>query len=80
MYKMKIDYKYSTDGVNCICVKSGDVVDLPADIAKALLSNGRCEDATVKKAAEPVENKMAEPVENKTEDKPKKTRKPRSKK
>ena len=78
MYKMKIDYKYSTNGVNCICVKAGDVVDLPADIAKALLSNGRCEDATVKKAVAPVENKMAEPVENKAE--PKKTRKTRSKK
>jgi len=77
MYKMNIDYKYSTNGVDCVCVKKGAVVDLPEDIAKALMSNGRCE--LNKKAAAPVENKMAEPGENKSEA-PKKTRKTRSKK
>ena len=77
MYKMNIDYKYSTNGVDCVCVKKGDLVDFPEDIAKALMSNGRCE--LNKKAAAPVENKMVEPVENKSEA-PKKTRKTRSKK
>lgn len=77
MYKMNIDYKYSTNGVDCVCVKKGDVVALPEDIAKALMSNGRCE--LNKKAAAPVENKMVEPVENKAEEKPKRTKRSRSK-
>jgi hypothetical protein len=43
MYKMLKDSKYSSNGVNCICVSKGDVVDLPGDLGSAWVSNGTCE-------------------------------------
>ena len=58
--KMLEDNKYSSNGVNCICLEAGQVVDnLPEDIESAWLNRGVCElDKPAKK-----ETKVVNPVE-----------------
>ncbi len=65
--KMLKDSKYSSNGVNCVELKAGDIVDdLPQNIADAWLSNGSCIEAG-KKELKPVDNKMLDLVDEKKE-------------
>ncbi len=58
--KMLESNKYSSNGVNCICLEAGQVVDnLPENIEAAWLERGVCElDKPAKK-----ETKIVNPVE-----------------
>ncbi len=58
--KMKESAKYSSNGIDCICLSVGDVVsNLPADVESAWLKRGVCElDKPAKK-----ETKVVSPVE-----------------
>ncbi len=71
MYKMLKDSKYSSNGVNCICVSKGDVVDLPKDLGDAWLANGTCELNKRTKFNPVEEKKVVEPVEETKSPKPK---------
>ena len=65
------DSKYSPDKVNCICVKKGDVVNLPDNLAAAWVANKTCEEVR-KKISNPVqEKKIVNPVEEVKAPKPK---------
>lgn len=63
MYKILKDSKYSSNGVNCICVSKGDVVDLPGDLAPAWIANGTCEEVNKKKFNPVEETAVVNPVE-----------------
>lgn len=76
--KVKIlkDTCYSSNGVNSVNLKAGDIVDnLPNNILDAWLNNGLCIEEG-KKMLKPVDNKMLDlSDENKEVRKPSKTKK-----
>ena len=75
--KVKIlkDSKYSSNGVNCVELKSGDIVDdLPQNIIDAWLDNKSCIEAS-KKELKPVDNKMLDLVDEKKATRSKKSNK-----